>query len=102
MMTNKPGMPWAHLCNFDQVNSQRGFYTWAWEPEKNLWGIMWKDRNVVPLISNRYGVTPQFIERGGGGKHKTAKLKATNVPCGRYRFKTGKMVVPYNKYMGGH
>ena len=53
-----------------------------------------------PLISNRYGVSPEFIERGGGGKYKTSKLKATNVPYGRYRFKTGKMVVPYNKYMG--
>jgi len=101
MMTNKPGMPWAHLCNFDQLNSQRGFYTWAWEPKKNLWAIMWKDRNVVPLISNRYGVKPEFIERGGGGKYKTAKLKASNAPYGRYRFKTGRMVVLYNKYMGG-
>ena len=101
MMTNKPGMPWQHLCGFDQLNSQRGYYTWAWEPKKNLWAIMWKDRNVVPLISNRYGVSPEFIERGGGGKYKTSKLKATNVPYGRYRFKTGKMVVPYNKYMGG-
>ena len=78
-----------------------GFYTWAWEPKKNLWAIMWKDRNVVPVISNRYGVNPELIERGGGGKYKTAKLKPTNVPYGRYVFSTGKMVRPYNKYMGG-
>ena len=80
MMCNKKGMPWKHLCSFDQLNSERGFYTWCWESKKNLWAIMWKDRNVVPLISNRYGVDPELIERGGGGKYKTSKLKPTNVP----------------------
>ena len=85
-MTNKPGMPWQHLCGFDQLNSRGGSYTWAREPKKNLWAIMWKDRNVVSLISNRYDVSPEFIERGGGGKYKTSKPKATNVPYGRYRF----------------
>ena len=69
--------------------------------KRTLWAINWKDRNVVPLASNRYGCASEFIERGGGGKYKTSKLKATNVPYGRYRFKTGQMVVPYNKYMGG-
>ena len=43
----------------------------------------------------------EVIERGGGGKYKTAKLKPTNVPYGRYTFATGKMVRPYNRYMGG-
>ena len=56
---------------------------------------------MIPIISNRYGCHPELIERGGGGKYKTAKLKATNVQYGRYAFKTGKMVRPYNKYMGG-
>ena len=59
---------------FNQLDSDRGYYTWAWEKEKNLWAIVWKDRNVVPVISNRYGVDPELIERGGGGKYKTAKL----------------------------
>ena len=101
MMANKKGMPWKYLCDWDQLGSQRGYYTWAWEKDKNIWAINWKDRNVVPLISNKYGADPEFIERGGGGKYKTSKLKATNVPFGRYKFKTGKMVVPYNRYMGG-
>ena len=101
MMCNKKGMPWKYLCDFNQLDSQRGFYTWAWEQERNIWAINWKDRNVVPVVSNRYGCDSEFIERGGGGKYKTAKLKASNVPYGRYRFKTGKMVVPYNRYMGG-
>ena len=61
---------------------------------------MWKDRNVIPIISNRYGCDPELIESGGGGKYKTAKLKATNVQYGRYAFKTGKMVRPYNNYTG--
>ena len=101
MMANKVGMPWNFLLSWDQLNSDRGYYTWCWEREKNLWAIVWKDRNVIPIISNRYGVDPEFIERGGGGKYKTAKLKPTNVPYGRYTFKTGKMVRPYNRYMGG-
>ena len=101
MMANKVGMPWNFLLSWDQLNSDRGYYTWCWEREKNLWAIVWKDRNVIPIISNKYGVDPEFIERGGGGKYKTAKLKPTNVPYGRYTFKTGKMVRPYNKYMGG-
>jgi len=101
MMSNKKGMPWKYLCDWDQLGSQRGYYTWAWEKNKNIWAINWKDRNVVPLVSNKYGADPEFIERGGGGKYKTSKLKATNVPYGRYRYKTGKMVVPYNRYMGG-
>ena len=101
MMANKKGMPWKYLCDWDQLNSQRGYYTWAWEKNKNIWAINWKDRNVVPLVSNKYGADPEFIERGGGGKYKTSKLKSTNVPYGRYRYKTGKMVVPYNRYMGG-
>ena len=99
MMANKKGMPWKFLCDFNQLDSDRGFYTWSWEKEKNIWAINWKDRNVVPLASNRYGCDFEFIERGGGGKYKTSKLKATNVPYGRYRFTTGKMVVPYNRYM---
>ena len=101
MMANKKGVPWRHLCGFNQLDSDRGFYTWAWEKNKNLWAIMWKDRSVVPVISNRYGVEPELIERGGGGKYKTAKLKPTNVPYGRYMFTTSKMVKPYNRYMGG-
>ena len=101
MMSNKPGIPWKYLCEWDQLESQRGFYTWAWEKRRNIYVINWKDRNVVPLASNKYGCESEFIERGGGGKYKTAKLKATNVPYGRYRFKTGQMVVPYNRYMGG-
>jgi hypothetical protein len=88
MMANKKGVPWRHLCGFNQLDSDRGFYTWAWEKNKNLWAIMWKDRSVVPVISNRYGVEPELIERGGGGKYKTAKLKPTNVPYGRYMFTT--------------
>ena len=100
-MVNKKGVPWRHLCGFNQLDSDRGYYTWAWERKKNLWAIMWKDRSVVPLISNRYGVQPETIERGGGGKYKTAKLKPTNVPYGRYTFATGKMVRPSNRYMGG-
>ena len=101
MMANKAGMPWKYLCEWDQLESQRGYYTWAWERNRNIWAINWKDRNVVPLASNKYGCDPELIERGGGGKYKTAKLKATNVPYGRYAFKTGKMVRPYNRYMGG-
>ena len=101
MMANKVGMPWNFLLSWDQLNSDRGYYTWCWERQRNLWAIVWKDRNVIPIISNRYGVDPELIERGGGGKYKTAKLKATNVQYGRYTFKTGKMVRPYNKYMGG-
>ena len=66
-----------------------------------LWAIVWKDRNVIPIISTKYGVEPELIERGGGGKYKTAKLKPTNVQYGRYTFKTAKMVRPYNRYMGG-
>ena len=31
MMCNKKGMPWKYLCDFNQLHSQRGFYTWAWE-----------------------------------------------------------------------
>ena len=81
-MCNKKGMPWRHLCNFDQLNSERGYYTWCWERNKNLWAIMWKDRNVVPVISSRYGVDAELIERGEGGKYKTAKLKGTDVPYG--------------------
>ena len=100
-MANKVGMPWNFLLSWDQLNSDRGYYTWCWERQRNLWAIVWKDRNVIPIISNRYGVDPELIERGGGGKYKTAKLKATNVQYGRYTFKTGKMVRPYNKYMGG-
>ena len=101
MMANKVGMPWNFLLSWDQLNSDRGYYTWCWERERNLWAIVWKDRNVIPIISNKYGVDPELIERGGGGHYKTAKLKPTNVPYGRYTFKTGKMVRPYNKYMGG-
>jgi hypothetical protein len=101
MMANKKGMPWNYLTSWDQLNSDRGYYRWCWEKNKNVWAIVWKDRNVIPIISNRYGCHPELIERGGGGKYKTAKLKATNVQYGRYAFKTGKMVRPYNKYMGG-
>ena len=101
MMANKVGMPWNYLCSWDQLNSDRGYYTWCWEKNKNLWAIVWKDRNVIPIISTKYGVEPELIERGGGGKYKTAKLKPTNVQYGRYTFKTGKMVRPYNRYMGG-
>ena len=39
----------APVCSFDQLNSEREFYTWCWESKKKLWAIMWKD--VVPLIS---------------------------------------------------
>ena len=95
-MANKKGMPWKYLCDWDQLNSQRGYYTWAWEKNKNIWAINWKDRNVIPLVSNKYGTDPEFIERGGEGKYKTSKLSSTNVPYGRNRYKTGKMVVPYN------
>ena len=66
MMANKAGMPWKYLCEWDQLESQRGYYTWAWEKSRNIWAINWKDRNVVPLASNKYGCDPELIERGGG------------------------------------
>ena len=54
MMANKKGVPWRHLCGFNQLDSDRGYYTWAWEREKNLWAIMWKYRSVVPLATTNW------------------------------------------------
>jgi len=59
MMANKVGMPWNFLLSWDQLNSDRGYYTWCWERQRNLWAIVWKDRNVIPIISNKYGVDPE-------------------------------------------
>ena len=40
MMANKKGMPWKYLCDWDQLGSQRGYYTWAWEKSKHIWAIL--------------------------------------------------------------
>jgi hypothetical protein len=101
MKGDKVGIPWQWLCNWNQLDSERGFYRWLYEPDLQLYVALWKDRNIVPLISTGYGVSPTTVQRGGGGKKKTKTLRPTDVPFGRYNYRAPKLSVPYNKFMGG-
>ena len=54
------------------------------ESEKyfNMYAALWKDRNIVPMLSMGFGVEHNTVNRGGGGPKKRGKLKGTKVLYG--------------------
>jgi hypothetical protein len=101
MMGNRRGVPWNWFTYWNQADSERGFYRWLYDPNLKVYATIWKDRNVVPMVSTAFGVTPVTIIRGGGGSKTTRFLKSTNVVYGRYNYRAPNMAWPYNKFMGG-
>ena len=49
--SDRPGIPWQYLTDWDQDKTQRGYYRWAFMPEYGIYASCWKERNVVPMIS---------------------------------------------------
>ena len=82
--SDKPGIPWEYLCDWNQDGSERGYYRWAFNEHFNMYAALWKDRNIVPMLSMGFGVEHNTVNRGGGGPKKRGKLKGTKVPYGRY------------------
>ena len=99
--SDRPGIPWQYLTDWDQDKSQRGYYRWAFMPEYGMYATCWKDRNIVPMLSTGFGVQPATVNRGGGGAKKRGKLRPTKVPYGRYNYTCPKMVLEFNDKLRG-
>jgi hypothetical protein len=99
--SDRPGIPWQYLTDWDQDKSQRGYYRWAYMPEYGLYATCWKDRNIVSMLSSGFGVLPATVNRGGGGPKKRGKLRPTKVPYGRYNYNCPSMVVQFNDKLRG-
>ena len=99
--SDRPGLPWNYLCDWNQNVSDRGYYRWGYNEHCGMYATVWKDRNVVPMLSSGFGVEHDIINRGGGGGKQRGKLRPTQVAYGRYNYRCPKMIKQFNKHMRG-
>ena len=59
--SDKPGVPCEYLCDWNQDSSEQGYYRWGYNERSQMYAALWKDRNIVPILSMGFGVEPGTV-----------------------------------------
>ena len=91
VMANRLYYPGYKLNNYSGTQSQRGYYSWAFNEKYNVFCTSWLDRDPVNFVSSAFGVGTQEVVRG---------YKPEDKQYQSHKFPAPEISAMYNKHMG--
>ena len=90
-MQNRLYFPGFKLNNYNPSQTERGYYTFAYNDKYKVICSSWLDRDPVNFVSSAYGALPSYVVRG---------YKPQDRQYQQHKFPAPEMAVQYNQQMG--
>ena len=91
VMANRLYYPSYKLNNYNPTQTERGYYSWAFNERYNVFCSSWLDRDPVNFVSSAFGACPEDVVRGYKPQDKQYESR---------KFPAPEMAYNYNKLMG--